>query len=328
LRYLAILLVLTACAGAADEGTSPDARSDTAPEATLADAPTPDAPPAEASVEAAPELPARPEPVRFAVISDTHLTANRFATPNVHLRDLGPVLAALTPRPEHVFATGDDLEDLMCSPDMLVAKGGSLLLDVYRAAVDEAFGTNALPFHLALGNHDVRFFDTFHPEIDTLTPWLTTMAGSGAFPAPWYVVEERGVAFVVLDSRGGATSYDENDAGTLGDAQLAWLGQQLDRGLPSVLFWHHDTFAPLATGTGLEPAWAVIEAHPGVVRALFVGHGHYYLKGERAGVTLVETVDLKSGVAPGYVLAEIDPVTGQVTLLNDADIPWGTLGTP
>ena len=63
-------------------------------------------------------------------------------------------------------------------------------------------------------------------------------------------------------------------------------------------------------------------------RALFAGHGHIYLKYERAGVLLVETVDLKSGVQPGYVLAELEPATGQVTLVNDADIPWGTLGTP
>ncbi len=267
-------------------------------------------------------------PVRFAVISDTHLAANRFAPANLRFRQVGERMAALVPPPEHVFATGDDVEDLMCSPEMLQANGGSLVLDVYRAAVDEAFGARGLPFHLALGNHDVRFFDTFHPEVDTLTPWLTVMEGTGALPAPWYAFDERGVAFVVLDSRGGATSYAENDAGTLGATQLAWLDAQLARGLPSVLFWHHDTFAPLDAGEGLEPAWAVIEAHPGVAKALFVGHGHRYRKDTRSGVLLFETADLKSWLEPGYLLVEIDPATGSVTVLNDADVPWGEIGTP
>jgi 3',5'-cyclic AMP phosphodiesterase CpdA len=116
-----------------------------------------------------------------------------------------------------------------------------------------------------------------------------------------------GFRFVALDSwprpTDGGLSFDV--------AQTDWLDGVLAEGVPTVLFAHH----PLETDTpqtwSLTPdevvgrdetrVFEVLSAHRDTVRAIFVGHGHLWVKD-----TLFGTIPVFETAAMGSVMPNID----------------------
>ncbi|KAG0188598.1 hypothetical protein DFQ28_004643 [Apophysomyces sp. BC1034] len=163
-------------------------------------------------------------------------------------------LNALVPRPDAVLVTGD-LTDLGTE-------------DEYRHLA-QRLAPLAMPVYLMIGNHDSRdalltVFDDDYLHVGN--------------PFVQYTVDVGAVRIIALDSK-----QPRQNAGTLCDARLEWLEQQLDaaRDRPVVIALHHppfDTGIGYMDNIGLEPhsrarLSALVSAHPNVERIL-CGHLH------------------------------------------------------
>jgi 3',5'-cyclic AMP phosphodiesterase CpdA len=189
----------------------------------------------------------------IAHLSDPHITTGPLgAQPAARLQLALAHVLALRPVPDCVVITGDLTDH--GRPDEYVA-------------LREVIGSFPLPLHLVTGNHDNR---------ETL---LDTFGGGpllGGSIEAHYCVEYPAATLVVLDSL-----IPGSPAGRLGAAQLAWLGDVLDRrpDVPAVLAVHHPPIAvgiPFLDGMRLldgPELTAMIDAHPNVVR-LMAGHVH------------------------------------------------------
>jgi len=198
----------------------------------------------------------------IAHLSDPHITSGPLAAaPAAGLhRALSRVLG-LEPRPDCVVITGD------CADRGGVEEYADLrrLLERYP-----------LPVHLVAGNHDRRA---------ALLAW-PGLAGPGATR---YVAEYPEFSIIVLDS----VEPELDDAGRLGDEQLAWLDDALRQRpeVPAFVCLHHP---PVRVGMpGMDairlqdgPALAaVVRRHPRVARVL-AGHLHRVVSAGFAGTTL------------------------------------------
>ena len=294
------LLVVAAMAAACASGSGPSAPSP-APD-TQTDLAT--------RLDGAPRDLSAPEPWRFAVISDTHLTASPTHPDNQVFAFTGAHLASLDPLVDLVVSTGDNVDDLYLFQEFFNSSETVPVLEMYRDAVDAAF---PMPFYAALGNHDVRFFDTWMDATGPAQSWLDAFAGTETFPATYYAVEHRGFQLLVLNSTGGATDYESNDDGALEEAQLQWLDQRLSLGIPAVLFLHHELI-PEGPDDDSHPLFPVLAGHAQTIRGVFMGHVHHFDHVERMGIDLWTTGELKGHEGPVYHLVVCDPSDGSVTV--------------
>lgn len=142
------------------------------------------------------------------------------------------------------------------------------------------------------------------------------------FPPPYYPVEHGGFSFIILDGTDLATDHESNDRATFGEAQLEWLDEEPDRGLPSILFWHQDLFPSEVDEDALPQILSVIDAHQDVVQAVFMGHSHVFRREEWRGVQFFETDATKDAEQPTYHLVRCDPATGQIEIANESEIEY------
>ena len=156
-----------------------------------------------------------------------------------------------------------------------------------------------MPYRVVLGNHDYE--RDFSVELsqgvsaDDIAPmeavWKKVLGID-----PYYSFIHAGVRFVMLNSCRGAagaalcpgTTLETHCAGSFDDAQIAWLRDQLQQDEPCLLFLHH----PLITDNDARTRWSalgeafqvdradafydVLLAYRDKVKAVFVGHGHYW----------------------------------------------------
>lgn len=303
-RGLLPLVLLVLCAACAPAGDGPGGEVSGGPDLRgIADGPGPDAP--------------APIAWRFAVLSDTHVTASETHPDNLLFAATGAHLAALEPGIDLVVSTGDNVDDLylfqeMFSPDMTVP-----VLELYRDLIELHF---PMPFHAALGNHDVRFFDTWRDATGPAAAWVAAFADTGVLPAPYYAVEHRGFQLLVLNSTGGAVDYESNDSGVFEAEQLDWLATRLSLGIPAILFYHHELI-PASPDDSSHPLFPVLAAHADTVRAVFMGHVHHFGHVSWRGIDFWTTGELKGHGGPVYHLLECDPADGMVTLVEAVDTP-------
>ncbi len=267
-----------------------------------------------------------PAPVRFAVISDSHL--GPLLTDRIGKRWEGAITAlkTLEPAVEVVFNTGDNILALMSTeePTQDYLDGGEPLemLEFYRQIIQEH--TPPMEYQIALGNHDDTYLGMFTEKALPLAAWLKAFQGTPHFPAAYYSVERRGCLFVVLDSTDLATDDASNRKPTFGQPQLQWLDDELARGLPTIVFWHHwiDRPADETTDAELNPLLPVLRTHKANVKAAFTGHGHEWRRMEWEGIRFFETSALFENPDPAYHLVECDPASGTVTVMNEDELPY------
>jgi len=261
-------------------------------------------------------------PFRVAVISDTHIVPNMDKMPNQNFIAFGQYVDGLDPKPAYVISTGDNVEDMLCMPDV-TCEDPPAILTTFRKLIEDNY---TVPFRFVLGNHDNRFLDMYGGNELPLSMWSKAFEGSYLYPGPYYYFDHNGFRFVMLFGSDAAIDHDTNDMACFGSEQLEWLDGLLSDGLPSLLFWHQmiDPVAEMQKETP-NAILGVIEAHKNNVKAVFGGHGHVFARIEWNGVIFYETAALGRGVEVGTLqhhLLECDPVGGTVTVVNAADIVY------
>lgn len=203
----------------------------------------------------------------FVHLSDTHIMAAPERTQ--HGVDTAATLAravaqinALEPPPAFAILTGDLIND----DEPQSYRRLKMLLAPLR-----------VPVYFALGNHDLRL------------PFRRILLEEEP-PRPeryFYSFAREGYRFLVLDSL-----VEGEVGGALGEAQLAWLAEELARHAqaPTLLFVHHPPVPigvpwldehVLADGPALLD---VLRRHPQVLRVFF-GHVHMAVQVTASGVT-------------------------------------------
>ncbi|GAO39199.1 putative hydrolase [Sphingomonas changbaiensis NBRC 104936] len=163
-------------------------------------------------------LGATPKPgFSFLQISDTHLGFNKPANPDP-LGTLKEVIAkakALPVRPDFIIHTGDVTH--LATPEQF---------DLAQQMLGE-FG---VPIHVVPGEHDIVDGNDPRPFLDRF--------GRAARGEGWYSFDAGGAHFVALVN---SIHLGDRGMGTLGEAQLAWLGQDLagrSASTPIIVFAH------------------------------------------------------------------------------------------
>ncbi|MEO6742600.1 MAG: metallophosphoesterase [Chthoniobacteraceae bacterium] len=217
----------------------------------------------------------RADPDLWALLSDTHIAADRTAV----LRDVNMTdhleaavrgVRALAARPAGVFVNGDCAVLKGLAEDY--ATFSSLITPLREAG---------LPLHLTLGNHDDR--DVFWTSLKNARPAAPPLASKHVS-----IVEGTRANWFLLDS------LDEvnKTPGTLGDEQRAWLVKALDANTakPALVMVHHNPVTPTPekkTGlTDAEELLAILLPRR-QVKALFFGHTHTWRCAEQDGLHLV-----------------------------------------
>ena len=235
------------------------------------------------------------DPHRFALLSDTHVAADRAAvmrgtTMARNLESVIASLAALSPRPAAAFVNGD------------LALGEGFAGD-YATLVDVLAPLRATgaPITLTLGNHDHR--DRFRaglPEDQRHTLVPDHQSARVESPrADWYV----------LDSLRETNEV----AGALGDAQLKWLATSLDArpDKPALVMVHHNPDAKAPHGGGLAdtPELLALLTPRKQAKALIFGHTHAWSVREEHGLHLINlpptAYTFAEGMPNGWVDARL-----------------------
>ena len=242
---------------------------------------------------AAADAPAPADPNRFALLSDVHIAADRAtisrkANMAEHLTKVVGELAPLSPRPVAGFVNGDLALGTGESGDY------ATLLDLLRP-VREA----GLPLHLTLGNHDHR--DRFRAAVPE--------GERGANPVKerqTYLVESPRANWYVLDS----LMETNKVPGTVGEAQLKWLGEALDAHAdkPALVMVHHNPDREDPTRGGLTDTVALLDllAPRKQAKALIFGHTHAWSVKQEDGLHLVNLPAVAYVFQEGYPIGWVD----------------------
>jgi 3',5'-cyclic-AMP phosphodiesterase len=262
----------------------------------------------------------------LAQISDLHIKepgalAYRRVDTAARLARTVARLNALTPRPDAVIVTGD-----------LVDRGHA---DEYRH-LKALLAPLKIPCWLLIGNHDGR------EGLREVFPERAELHTGGEFVQ--YTADLGPLRVIALDSMSPGQS-----GGTLCEARLAWLEQQLNaaRGRPVIVALHHPPFdcgighmdAIRLDDTAAHALEALVAQHPNVERVL-CGHVHRPIF-VRFGGTIASavpapahqvTLDLSPEAPstftlepPAFALHHYDAARGIVThhcYVDDADGPY------
>lgn len=223
------------------------------------------------------------KPVRFALLSDTHLPADagnqyRGFFPWQNLKKA--VAEVIATRPEGVIIDGDAAR----------LTGEAADYDAFKQLL-APLGEQT-PVFIGLGNHDHR--ENFFKVFDDPSGARQKVPDKNVL-----VIERSALRFIILDS----LFYTNKAAGLLGKLQRAWLTRHLDNSdaRPTVIFVHHT----LGDGDGdLLDAQRLFElVRPRAkVKAIIYGHSHKYAFSQEDGIHLINLP------AVGYNFSDEDPV--------------------
>lgn len=273
---------------------------------------------------------------RAVIMSDPHVIdddykcceGNELDTTSIYetrtrLAATAAITAAISPRPEIGFVTGDVFHQAYRSNDV------SWYLDPTNASAPflakEALDAFAFPVHAAWGNHDY--------ELDVMSREGTHQIFKELFGVdPYYKVDHNGVRFLMANSQAGPT-WDANDKafdtffGSFGVDQLNWLAEQLDEGLPSVLMFHHPPYVMQrneSPDARVADMFELVEAYEDQLIAVFVGHSHRWI--ELPGFDVpTHVVAATRYDADNFWVASFDAATRSMEILDYDKAEWGTV---
>ena len=237
----------------------------------------------------------RTDPNFWALLSDTHLDANRAQLGSGinmadHFTQVSRELLSLPTRPAGVFITGDCAHNSGEAGDYATL---SQLLEPIR--------TDRMPVHLALGNHDhrERFWEALQQERSAKRPLADKQVA---------IVRSSLANWFILDSLETTLSTP----GLLGREQLDWLATALDenRKKPALVLVHHNPW--LSGNLGLKDTSALLEViRPRrQVKAYIYGHTHTWkIEQDSSGIQLINLPPVayvfRQGEPSGWVRATL-----------------------
>lgn len=243
-----------------------------------------------------------PRPLRLALLSDTHIPAD----PSERYRGFAPadnltkVVAAVEGTPFDGVLIGGDLARLKGLPE-----------DYARARDILAPLTSKFPVGMVLGNHDHR--GNFLQAFASAKPATPTVANKHATTR-----DTGGLRFILLDS----LLATDVTPGQLGNAQRAWLQQELAASAtPTIVVLHHTLGPNDGELMDAERLFEVVRPHHHV-KALMFGHSHKYAVAERDGLQLINLP------AVGYNFSDAEPIgwVGSVWTAQGVDLTLHAIG--
>ena len=232
---------------------------------------------------AAEETSASRDELHLALLSDTHIPADRANgyrgfTPEENLKQVLPQILSAQPSAAIICGDAARLDGQR--------KDYEKLKELLRPLAEKT------PVHIALGNHDDRanFFRVF-PAPSKESPLASQKHVS--------VLDAHPIRVIVLDS----LLYVNRVAGLLGKSQRTWLSEFLLRTepRPTVLFVHHT----LGDGDGdlldVDRLFRMLDGHS-QVKAIFYGHSHRYAVETKGPLKLINLP------AVGYNFKDSEPV--------------------
>jgi 3',5'-cyclic AMP phosphodiesterase CpdA len=180
---------------------------------------------------------------RVVVFGDLHIVPPDWrgsdpalADASLRLAQLREQVAAIDPPPDFAIVLGDLVHDAYASadPDWYIDNQSAFGL------VAAALAEFPVPVYPLFGEHDYGL-----PEIGR--PVSHQIFAQTFARAPYYAIDHGGWRFVFANTQLGPTFEPANvdfdpSTGSLGQAQLDWIAQQLDDGTPSVLLMHFPLF--------------------------------------------------------------------------------------
>jgi hypothetical protein len=195
--------------------------------------------------------------------------------------------------------------------------------DNYIADSAEILDGLTVAYHPVAGNHEYNFVSSDRADTPEEIAEVDQLWWDAFQRESWGSFTHRGFRFIGLDNfRGRVLNENEH---YFEESQLDWMEQLMAEPMPTVLYTHY----PVATDH--DVAWTldrsnivpreearffdIVEAHADQIRAIFVGHGHLWVRD-----TLFETIPVyetgslgKSFANPRNVhLLRCDPSTGLV----------------
>lgn len=145
-----------------------------------------------------------------------------------------------------------------------------------------------IPWYIVLGNHDYKIDsdrDSDAPfsfqDIDTMEVLWHELANI----EPYYAIEHKGWNLLFLNSMRGRYLDRFFD-----DQQMQWLKNELQKGLPVLLFFHHPVKTDhikiwckpkdLITAKTEPEFFSLVDTYKEQIKGIFVGHGHRWVKDE------------------------------------------------
>lgn len=180
---------------------------------------------------------------RVVVFGDLHIVPPDWsgndpalAAASMRLAQLREQVAAIDPPPDFAIVLGDLVHDAYASADP------AWYLDNPNAfeAVAAALADFPVPVYPVFGEHDYGLPDVGRPVSHQI--FAQTFARE-----PYYAIDHGGWRFVFTNTQLGPSFEPANvdfdpTIGSLGQAQLDWIAEQLDDGTPSVLLMHFPLF--------------------------------------------------------------------------------------
>lgn len=252
----------------------------------------------------------------FIVLSDTHVRIRgnpdqeAYDGPRnvANLRQTVALINDRYPTADFVIVTGDLVGCLFSSDPAEYGTGRDTPADRFKAVMDNL----VMPYHVALGNHDYQIgFDAEAGEGITAPDWSI-----GDVEAVWqklfnhpsyYAFDDEGVRFYILNSATGRLRRtpcpgcvrEKMCLGSFSPEQTDWLSKDIEEGRPSFLFFHHPVYTD-DTRAGdwalpgdeymvhpSDPIYDILNAHSPDILGIFVGHGHFSMKGRIGRATEV-----------------------------------------
>jgi calcineurin-like phosphoesterase family protein len=229
---------------------------------------------------------------RFALLSDTHIAADRAKVSRManmadHLVAAVKEVAALSPRPAAGFINGDLAFGTGESGDY------ATMLEILQPLREAG-----LPLHLTMGNHDhrQRFLAAVPAEQVDKSPVADRVA---------CLVESPKANWFVLDS----LKATNETPGVVGEEQLKWLSEALDAraSKPAIVMVHHNPDLD-PTHKALTDTAALLEVLTPrkQVKALLFGHTHAWSVKQQDGLHLVNLPAVAYAFQDGYPIGWVD----------------------
>lgn len=166
-----------------------------------------------------------------------------------------------------------------------------------------------IPYYSAMGNHDykiTRNIDSDAPFLESEILKMENIWKDHTGFDPYFSIAHKGWNFIFLNSMRGRYLNRAFD-----DEQMKWYKKELDKGMPSMLIFHH----PIETDHDnywakkkdlitekLEPEfYALTKKNRKLIKGIFVGHGHRWVTD-----SLFETIKVHE--TKGFADSEDEPV--------------------